>query len=41
MWCVEVVCGVYNSFVVCTTHLLCVQVVGSVWKSWVVCGRHR
>ena len=31
---IKVVCGVYKSFVVCTSRGRCVQVVRCVYKSW-------
>ena len=33
MWCVQVVGGVWKSWVVCGSHGLCVEVVGGVYKS--------
>ena len=32
-WCVEVVGGVWKSWVVCGSLRRCVEVVGGVWKS--------
>ena len=32
-WCVEVIGGVWKSWVVCGSRRWCVEVVGGVWKS--------
>ena len=37
MWCVEVVGGVWRSYVVCGSRMWCVEVVAGVYKSYVVC----